>query len=246
MFVCLLYVLARIRPKVKIAKVLILLFVCFFVFWAGFRQKSIFYFHFHCSAFCHCLFTNNPPPGAMGRKCSRTVHSHWGGCGWQAQADRADPRLLLLPHQDQHRAAWHPTEENQDVLLLLAVSHSAHAHVPNKVKNLSFPQKLSISPQKLIVQCAGQKRDYWNISRRFPRPRLSKIFSWQRGRLVRGFHQIHKMFMIDDEIHSTFYMFTTFVKTTNTHHPGSVHTNSYWSTQGWPMHNLERCVARER
>ena len=138
----------------------------------------------------------------MGRKCSRTVHSHRGGCGWQAQADRADPRLLLLPHQDQHRAAWHPTEENQDVLLLLAVSHSAHAHVPNKVKNLSFPQKLSISPQKLIVQCAGQKRDYWNISRRFPRPRLSKIFSWQRGRLVRGFHQIHKMFMIDNEIHS--------------------------------------------
>ena len=85
-----------------------------------------------------------PPPvptGALGRERSRLVHPDRGGGGEQAQADRPHLRLLLLVDQDQHGAARDPPEEDQNLLLLLAISHSANAPVPEKVNSSNQPQQ---------------------------------------------------------------------------------------------------------
>ena len=91
----------------------------------------------------------------MGRERSRLVHPDRGGGGEQAQADRAHLWLLLLVDQDQHRAARHPPEEDQNLLLLLAISHSAYAPVPEKVNS----SRLFVIHQTSIFELCRPKKN---------------------------------------------------------------------------------------
>ena len=104
-----------------------------------------------------------PPPvptGALGRERSRLIHPDRGGGGEQAQADWPHLRLLLLVDQDQHRAARDPPEEDQNLLLLLAISHSTNAPVPEKVNSSKQPQqRFFVIHQTSIIELCRPKKN---------------------------------------------------------------------------------------